>query len=563
MFFNSQFDCLRSYLAFALALNVFLTNSPQAEAPVLDHLFPVGAGIGQTVTVKAIGKAEPWPPQCWVSGDGVVFSPTEKKGEWNVEVASDAKQGPRLVRVFNEDGASIPRYFIVSQTTGYLETEPNDHIGESTQIPRLPCLIHGQMERGQDVDTFKVHLNEGETMVARMDAYVLGSTTDPLIRVLDDVNRVLAWNHDSYYLDPRIAFQAPKTGNYWIQIMGFPYPATSSERLGGGSGYIYRLLLTHQAYVRTMDLPGNDPNQSLQLHGWNLNKIPGDNAWLSSLELTTDLQQSLIKATGVSPEQEPNQSAETATFLVSHGSGILQHPGDVDWFAFKAEKDRWYRFEIQSARLGYPCDLTLKLFDKDQKELKSDDDSATLGDPRIDWKAPAAETCYLQVTSLTHDGGKDHIYRLIRETKSPSCELSVDASEFTLKPGESTEIKVTIQRDFNHDADIKVQATLLPPGVSCSPVFADKTKKSIKLFLHASPSSQPFQGELQIVGVDVDQSNNRYPAGKITVTTSVNNGVPNGYMDQVYRKIDHLWLTVPPRPKPDPQKEQDDKKIES
>lgn len=563
MFFDSPIDCLRSFPAFALALSAFTPALAQAEAPSLEHLFPVGASLGQTVTVKAIGKAEPWPPFCWVSGEGVALTPQEKKGEWKVDVAPDATTGPRLIRFFNEEGASNPRYFIVSQTEGCLETEPNNRLKEANHISQLPCLVHGQMERSQDVDTFKVHLNQGETLVARMDAYILGSTTDPLLRVLDEENRVLDWNHDSYYLDPRVAFKAPTTGNYWVQVMGFPYPATSSERLGGGSKYIYRLFLTNQAYVRSMSLPGNNPNQSLQLDGWNLNKASLIPTPLSALELTTDLQHSLITATGITQEQEPNQSAETATALESNGRGILQYPGDVDWFSFEAEKNQWYRFEIQSARLGYPCDLMLKLFDKDQKELKSDDDSATMSDPRIDWKAPASETYLLQVTSLTHDGGKDHAYRLIREERSPACELSVSTTEFTLKPGESTEVKVTIQRDFDHDATLKIQATSLPPGVSCSPVYADKGMKDVKLFLHAVPSAAPFQGELKILGIDADQSNHRYPAGKITVTTSVNNGVPSGYMDQVYRKIDHLWLTIPPRPKPKPETSEEDEKSKS
>jgi len=560
MFFNKPYDRLPGVFVIIMAFAVSRIDCMFAEVPSLQHLFPAGAGVGQTLTVKTIGKSEPWPPQCWVSGRGVVFSPLEKKDEWKVEVASDAEPGPRLVRFFNEEGASTPRFFLISQTTGSLETEPNNRIEEATSISDLPRFVHGQMERSQDVDTFKVHLKKGETLVARMDAYVLGSTTDPLLRILDQDNRVLDWNHDSYYLDPRVAFEAPRTGNYWVQVMGFPYPATSSERLGGGSGYIYRLLLTNEAYVRSINLPGNAPDKSLQMQGWNLGKASINQSWVGALDLSTDLQHSLIEATGVSQEQEPNQSVETATGLESNGSGIIEASGDVDWFSFKANKGQWYHFEIQSARLGYPCDLTLKLFDKDQKELKSDDDSATMSDPRIYWKAPSDETFYLQVTSLTHDGGKDHHYRLITKERSPRCELNVDASEFTLKPGESTEIKVTIQRDFDHDATLKIQPSLLPTGVSCSPILADKGKKDVKLVLHAAPSVQAFQGELQIMGSEVNQLNRRYPAGKITVTTTVNNGVPNGYMDLVYRKIDPLWLTIPPRPKPEPETDEENKK---
>ena len=59
---------------------------------------------------------------------------------------------------------------------------------------------------GADVDTYQVALKTRTTLIARMDAYVLGSTVDPLMRLLDADGRVLAINHDHYHLDPFIAF---------------------------------------------------------------------------------------------------------------------------------------------------------------------------------------------------------------------------------------------------------------------------------------------------------------------------------------------------------------------
>ncbi len=545
------------YSLAASALAIVLMHQPMAEPPTLEHLSPTGASRGEAITMRSIGKVDPWPPKVWLSGPGIHFTPSEQKGEWKVQVAEDATPGARMLRLFNASGASAPRHFIVSQTPGRIEKEPNGTIEEATPVSNLPCIAQGSLSQTQDVDTFKLHLNQGQTLVARLDAYVLGSSTDALLRLLDTENKVLDWNHDSYYLDPMIAFTAPKTGYYGIQVMGFPYPGTSSERLGSGSGYIYRLFLTHAPYLRSIDLPSkeNAGHGRMELNGWNLNWTGSVNhasrSLLDSMELATHRQAQLVSALGVQAEQEPNDQRDQANALAENGRGTIGLANDVDWYAFRAARGRWYRIEIQSARLGHPCDLVLKLFDAKGKELQSDDDSATMGDPRLEWKAPADGKFFLQVSSLTHQGGSDHAYRLIRDTIPPDCRLTLESSEFDLKPGGTTEIKVKIERRFGHTAKLILQAFPLPAGVACAPVRAEKEKKEITLFLHASPSANPFQGPFEVIAHEKEQLNQIYSAGKPTVTTSVNNGVPSGYMDQVFRRIETLWLTLLPRPQTD------------
>ena len=170
-----------------------------------------------------------------------------------------------------------------------------------------------------------------------------------------------------------------------------------------------------------------------------------------------------------------------------------------------------------------------------------------MNDPRIIWKSPKSGRYFLKVTSLTHQGGDNQVYRLIHSIKQPTCELTTSASEFALKPGESLEIKVGIERRHGHTRTLIIQPANLPAGISCAPVIADKKRKEITLKLHATPSSSQFQGLLSIIGKEQDDWNKTFLAGKATVTTKVNNGVPSGYLDQVYRKIHHLWLTIQPK----------------
>jgi hypothetical protein len=87
-----------------------------AAPPTLDHLYPAGGQQGTTVTVNVVGKTDPWPVQVWTDTPGLAFKPDKDKGKFQVEVAKDAAPGPRLVRLYNDEGASTLRFFVVSRT---------------------------------------------------------------------------------------------------------------------------------------------------------------------------------------------------------------------------------------------------------------------------------------------------------------------------------------------------------------------------------------------------------------------------------------------------------------
>src|SRR5262249_23945711 len=91
----------------------FSSFSAGAAAPTLDHLFPVAVHIGTTIALTCVGKFELWPPKVWVDVPGMVFTPETNKGAFTVQVAPYTPTGPHLIRLFNEQGASRPRFFIV------------------------------------------------------------------------------------------------------------------------------------------------------------------------------------------------------------------------------------------------------------------------------------------------------------------------------------------------------------------------------------------------------------------------------------------------------------------
>ena len=221
-----------------------------AAEPTLTHLSPVAGQQGTTVSVAAAGKSDPWPPQVWVDAPGITFKAGKTKGKFDVEIAKDAAPGPHLVRLFNEQGASAPRFFIVSSEPELAETEPNDDFKNPQKIAGLPATISGRLDKAGDVDSFAINLKKGETLTAWVEAYVLASTFDGMLRIVDPSGTQLAFNHDGRTLDPLLRWAAPRDGTFIVQIMGFVYPATSGVGMTGGEGCVYRLHLATGAPPR-------------------------------------------------------------------------------------------------------------------------------------------------------------------------------------------------------------------------------------------------------------------------------------------------------------------------
>ena len=518
-----------------------------AAAPELQHWFPVGGQVGETLTVTSVGKNNDWPPQIWTSNPEVRFTAEETPNTWSVEIGKNIPPGPVLIRLFNEEGASQARWFLVNETQSFRETEANHTMANANPVP-IHRMIHGRLSERQDVDTYQVALKEGTTLIARMDAYVLGSTVDPLMRLLDADGRVLAINHDHYHLDPFITFDVSRSDHYYVQVMGFPYPANASQRFGNGDGYIYQLLLTDRPYMKASETLKEEGSVRLNLDGWNLHDVHfppvRDGILPRYSDRATEEQRRLIHMENLSPEKEPNDRLETATGISQAARGRLDHPEDVDWYRWSPEAHTWYQLEVQSGRLGYEGDCLLKLYSEDGKEMASNDDAAGMRDPRIEWQSKDPQTCYLRVSSLLKSSQPPTRYRVIARPMGPSCHLTLESDRLNIQSGDSQELKLSIQRTFGHSKPILIKALHLPPGVSMPLVTAEANQKEILLVFHAAHSSRSYQGPIRIMGVDLDNRWNQYVAGKETVTTSVNNGVPNGYLDQVFTKVLDPWLTL-------------------
>ena len=477
----------------------------RAEKPVLEDLTPAGAGRGSTNVVTLGGKFEPWPPKLWIEGEGIEHSFETNKGKVQLVISEEAQPGPRFLRIYNDDGASDPRFFVVGETSEANEAEPNDHFLKPQKIEQLPGTVNGRLDKRGDVDSYLITLLSGEWLDARLENYVLMGKLDGVLRLVNEQGQQLSWNHDFGTLDPRLLWQASTGQKVVLQVFGFPYPANSQIELAGGEGGSYRLHIAKGT------------------------KVP---ALVSGGACETE------------PNDEPGQAQLIS--VESAVEGRITRGTDEDRFSFQAEKDRFYLFDLTAAEVGSPLDAWLRIEDASGKELANNDDAEGTSDPKLEWKAPENGKYVLAVGSVTHRGGEDYQYELKLNVGEPDYRATLESSSLVVKPGETNEVKLKVAflRGFTNVLEASLDQ--LPPGTAAEPVkisaAGDVTLK-LAAAADAPPSNAPFRVLVR------DTSTDRYRSAQVEFTSrSVNNGVPGGYQKLLLESTDAIWLTVVPKP---------------
>ena len=240
---------IRILLVFSVLFVPPWCNSAHAGAPTVTSLFPAGAQRGTTVEITAAGTFERWPVQAWVSGRGVSVEPGKDKGKLSVTVAADAVPGIYWLRLFDEQGASSLRPFLVGTLPEVREREPNDD-PKSPQRLDQPCVVNGKLDKAGDVDGFAIECRRGQTLVAALEANAtLRSPMDAVLQIVSPDGFVLAQDNDTHGLDPFLAFPVPTDGTYIVRAFAFPATPDSGIRFAGGDAFIYRLTLTTGGYA--------------------------------------------------------------------------------------------------------------------------------------------------------------------------------------------------------------------------------------------------------------------------------------------------------------------------
>lgn len=525
--------------------------------PGLDHLFPIALQAGTTNTVTAIGKFDPWPPKVWLDAPGIVFQPETNSGKFSVAIAADVPPGPHLVRIFNEEGSSGPRFLIVTRERQLAEVEPNDDFRKPQVPEQFPAFINGRLEKSGDVDSYAVELQAGQTLVATVEAYTLASPVDAVLRVVDARGIQVAFNHDGATLDPYLAWTARASGTYTVQLFGFAYPAESEVKFTGNNKCVYRLQLSRGPCLRhTLPLGvQRGVRTSLQLVGWNWQgqtTVAFDGSGLAGEASRAELRPAgcdneLWLPVGDGPELVEQAMIERGS--ESNGvavpfaiTGCIEKAGEEDRFRFAATKGEKFLIEVQSASLGFPLDAWLKVENPKAKELEKNDDRAG-SDPKLEWTAPEDGPFVVAVGNVLHRGGPDYLYRLSVGRALPELTVNISETALSIASGKTNEVKVTAKRSHGFKAKAVLSMQDLPDNVAAEPVEVSEKGGEVTLKLIAAGDAKPFGGPIRIVATEVESGKVHRAVADLTSST-VNNGVPGGFGKLAIDSTDQVWLTV-------------------
>lgn len=518
-----------------------------AAPPNVTALVPAGGQVGQTVEVTVQGMLGD-KPQAWVSRDGLKIEFAEPGNKLKVAVAENAAPGVCWLRVFNAEGASPLRPFVIGTLAEVLEKEPNNGAKDAQKLESSQVVVNGVLDKNGDVDTFAVSLKTGQTLVASLMAKgTLGSPMDGVLQVLGPRGFVLEHNDDDHGLDPQIAFTAPADGEYGVRVFAFPEQPNSSIQFAGGANFIYRLTLTTGPFVdhtepmsvgRTISSP---QSPRLKLRGWNLPpelaEFPADAVTGSSFVV----RHALLGNTFTLPVEPHPSSVESSEplpepqeiGLPASMTGVISKPGEVDVYRLKLAAKQAIVIRTDARTSGSPLDPVLRLLKSDGSQLQElDDGSKGDFDPDANFTAPADGEYRIAITDRFGLGGPRFFYRITALPSQPDFELRLAADAFVLSADKPLEIPVTVDRQRGFAEEIEVVATELPEKVTAEPVVSAKTgdsAKSVKLVLK-SEAGVTFAGPIHIRG----RVKTEPPIEKLALAT----------LTAFNTSVQDVWLTV-------------------
>lgn len=444
-----------------------------AAPPVLTQMYPAGGSQGTEVTVQLQGKFERWPVGIWVEGTGIEAKAGTRKGQIQVRLASDAVPGVRWLRVYDDQGASVPRPFVVGNLPEVLERESNDDF-RKPQMLAESCVVNGKLERAGDVDCFALKVKKGQTLVASLVANrVLGSPMDGVLQIVSDKGFVLAQNNDYCGLDPQVTYRASQDGTVLVRLFAFPAVPDASIRFASGENYLYRLTITTSGfadYAWPLAVQRGQEKRPV-LKGWNLAEEASEAQVVPvSQDLGVAFRSGVAGTALVRLEPHPclsyiKSSKPQEVAIPATLSGLIDKPGDKHSYAIRGRKGQRLEAILESTQAGFSLDPVLTLRDAAGKQLSRAQSRPLHQDTELSFVFPSDQLYYLDVGDQQGDAGPRHLYRLRLLGGEPDFALSVKSERYTLQAGKSVDVSVSISRRNGFATSLEWVAEGLPAGV--------------------------------------------------------------------------------------------------
>jgi hypothetical protein len=288
----------------------------------------------------------------------------------------------------------------------------------------------------------------------------------------------------------------------------------------------------------------------LRLFGWNIGPNCAREFEFDGSDLPSDQQQAVLHIPGFEnlltlpigsgPEipAPPNAPGDQIRppFAVT---ACLSKPDEIDRFTFLAKKGERLLFQVQANSFGFPLYPWLRVEDVDGKELEKPNNNNINNDPELKWAAPADGVFVAAVGNVLHRGGPDCLYRLEVQRAAPSVKAIVSKNAFTIEPGKTNEIKISVTQLNGFQSKLTILAKGLPAGITAEPVDVTDKGGETTLKLAAAADATPFSAPIQM-RVSAAELSREYPViAELTDPSS-----ENSFTKLVIESTDQLWLTV-------------------
>ncbi len=481
------------------------------DAPQIADILPPSGQRGATVEVALNGQRldgtkqlmcrfSAYPDLAAPVARGVkaeVLSANDNQVKARLTLAQDAPSGLHEIRALTAQGVTAPQYFYVSQYAQAPEKEPNNGISEANLIA-VPSTIAGQINGGEDQDTFAIQAKAGETLVFDVEGFKRYSPAqnqqegisylDSFLMLRDGNGRELAYDDDDSKLDAFLAFKFPADGKYFVTLRDSLYR--------GRGDFHYRLTVGPRPTITAIFPPGGPKGtrQVATVYGYNLN-ASGATEMRSAIPLTetAGVQEFRITTAGgisnpfpvvasadfESPEVEPNNRVQDATQVTIPVtcSGKFDSLEDVDGFRFQAQGGQTLIFESMAARLGSAVDTYLIVMNRGGKVLARDDDGGGGGDARIQVTIPQTDEYVVLIRNQAKSGhGPQFYYRLTVRPLRPALaavfkqegqnrqggRVMVPVDGIGVPAGSNVEFELDLGRQEGQGGDVAVSLSLPP-----------------------------------------------------------------------------------------------------
>ncbi len=499
----------------SVGISLLLVSIACGAEPSMESLTPRVLQRGVTSEVKFVGAGLAECRELQFYSPGIRCSKLQVIDDYSLiatlEVDANCRITAHPFRLRSDDGFSELRTLHVSRFPVVLEparksaNEVVTALSETADSnPAKAVTIVGVLQDG-DYDRYSVALKKGQRLTAEVEAIRLGGELlDTVLTVTDPSGQVVAINDDGSLLhqDPHLSLIADQEGAYTVEVRESNY--------GGSATSQYALHLGSFPPVSVAYPAGGQAGQTIAVKLLTAKQLIAadkndDTTQVQRVVLPVDASEFQLFATddfGTSAtpipfrvsaypnvlEHEPNDklredlgssdavgSVPNATVAFN---GILQQPGDVDYFPFQAVEGESLRIETFAYRIGSPVDSLLYLFDATGRLLVQNDDNGS-HDSCIEWTAPTTGVYWIAIQDKLKRGWADGVYRIELEQTKPALTAFLPRPDrksqrkqtISVPQGNRVLAKVGLLREGVHGTPTQLRFADLPAGVQASPVY--------------------------------------------------------------------------------------------